>query len=236
MAKRILITGASGGIGEACALNLAQKGYDLALNGRNEAKLNDVAKRCLDAGAAEVQILKFDVADTAAAQEHIEAEIEANGAYWGIVLNAGITRDNSFVWFEREDWQSVIDTNLGGFYNVLKPALMPMIRAKKPVSGIAGNRGQSNYAASKGGLIAAAKSLAIELASRKITVNVVAPGLIKTAMSEGINETASEQILGAIPLGRIGEPSEVAHLVEFLLSENSAYITKEVIKIDGGLC
>ena len=160
------------------------------------------------------------------------------------MLNAGITRDNSFVWFEREDWQSVIDTNLGGFYNVIKPALMPMIRAKKggrivvmsSVSGIAGNRGQSNYAASKGGLIAAAKSLAIELASRKITVNVVAPGLIKTAMSEGINETASEQILSAIPLGRIGEPSEVAHLVEFLLSENSAYITKEVIKIDGGLC
>ena len=150
MAKRILITGASGGIGEACALNLAQKGYDLALNGRNEAKLNDVAKRCLDAGAAEVQILKFDVADTATAQERIEADIEANGAYWGIVLNAGITRDNSFVWFEREDWQSVIDTNLGGFYNVLKPALMPMIRAKKggrivvmsSVSGIAGNRGQ----------------------------------------------------------------------------------------------
>ena len=244
MAKRILITGASGGIGEACALNLAQKGYGLALNGRNEAKLNDVAKRCLDAGAAEVQILKFDVADTATAQERIEADIEANGAYWGIVLNAGITRDNSFVWFEREDWQSVIDTNLGGFYNVLKPALMPMIRTKKggrivvmsSVSGIAGNRGQSNYAASKGGLIAAAKSLAIELASRKITVNVVAPGLIKTAMSEGINETASEQILSAIPLGRIGEPSEVAHLVEFLLSENSAYITKEVIKIDGGLC
>ena len=239
MSKRVLITGSSRGIGEAVARRLAAAGYEVVLHGKSASEQLLNLQNELNLSA-----LKFDVADTAAAQERIEADIEANGAYWGIVLNAGITRDNSFVWFECEDWQSVIDTNLGGFYNVLKPALMPMIRAKKggrivvmsSVSGIAGNRGQSNYAASKGGLIAAAKSLAIELASRKITVNVVAPGLIKTAMSEGINEAAIEQILSAIPLGRIGEPSEVAHLVEFLLSENSAYITKEVIKIDGGLC
>ena len=159
-----------------------------------------------------------------------------------MILNAGITRDNTFAGLEEIEWKSVIDTNLNSFYNVLNPVLMPMIRAKSPariivmssVSGIMGNRGQSNYAASKAGLIAAAKSLAIELASRKITVNCIAPGLIDTAMTD-LGELKDE-IIKQIPARRIGEADEVAALAEFLLSGDASYITRQVIGVNGGLC
>ena len=242
MDKRVLITGSSSGIGKACALRLAHAGYEVVLHGRNEANLKAIAGEIAKFSKFSPKILIFDVADTAKAKQILQDDIVANGVYYGVILNAGITKDNTFAGLEVDDWKSVIDTNLNSFYNVLNPILMPMIRAKKPariivmssVSGITGNRGQSNYAASKAGLIAAAKSLAIELASRKITVNCIAPGLIDTAMTD-LGELKDE-IIKQIPARRIGEADEVVALAEFLLGENASYITRQVIGVNGGLC
>lgn len=241
MNKRVLITGSSAGIGKACALRLAKAGYEVVLHGRNLVNLQAVADEICKFSGKKPEILNFDVADTEGAKEILTKDLQ-NGVYYGVILNAGITRDNTFAGLEEIEWKSVIDTNLNSFYNVLNPVLMPMIRAKSPariivmssVSGIMGNRGQSNYAASKAGLIAAAKSLAIELASRKITVNCIAPGLIDTAMTD-LGELKDE-IIKQIPARRIGEADEVAALAEFLLSENASYITRQVIGVNGGLC
>jgi 3-oxoacyl-[acyl-carrier protein] reductase len=195
-----------------------------------------------DALAKEIAgtVLQFDVTDRAGARAALEKDVAANGPYYGIVCNAGVTRDNTFAALSETDWDEVLDTSLGGFYNVVHPLVMPMVRARKggrivtiaSVSGIMGNRGQVNYSAAKAGLIGATKALAAELASRAITVNCVAPGFIETDMTEGL---ALEQVLKAIPMNRTGKPGEVAAAVDFLLSDDAAYITRQVISVNGGL-
>ncbi|MEM1231041.1 MAG: 3-oxoacyl-ACP reductase FabG [Pseudomonadota bacterium] len=240
MADRVLVTGASRGIGRAIARSLGGAGYHVVVH---YGSSREAAETCLaeivEAGGS-ASLLPFDIADRAAASEALEADIQAHGAYYGAVLNAGISRDQPLPAMSDEDWDLVLRTNLDGFYNVTRPIVMPMIRRRAPgrivvlssVSGLIGNRGQTNYAASKAGLIGAAKSLALELAKRKITVNCVTPGLIATDMAEA---APVEFIRNAIPLRRLGEPAEVAALVRFLLSADAAYITRQVISVDGGL-
>jgi 3-oxoacyl-[acyl-carrier protein] reductase len=189
----------------------------------------------------QARALPFDIADRAAARSALTEDVAAHGAYYGVVCNAGIARDGAFPALSAEDWDEVLGTNLDGFYNVLQPLIMPMIRRRAPgrivtlasVSGMIGNRGQVNYSAAKAGIIGATKALAVELASRQITVNCVAPGMIRTDM---IAEAPVDKILEMIPAGRIGEPAEVAAAVSFLLSPQAAYITRQVLAVNGGLC
>jgi 3-oxoacyl-[acyl-carrier protein] reductase len=239
--RSVLVTGSSRGIGRAIAERLARSGFQVVVHCRdNLAAAEQVCATISGAGGAAPRILRFDIADRPACQQAIGADIEAHGAYFGVVCNAGLTRDGAFPALSDEDWDVVLRTNLDGFYNVLHPAVMPMIRRRAPgrivtlssVSGVMGNRGQVNYSASKAGIIGATKALAVELASRRITVNCVAPGLIRTDM---MNDAPVEEVLKAVPLGRVGEPEEVAAVVNFLMSDDAAYITRQVIGVNGGM-
>jgi len=238
--RRVLVTGSGRGIGKAIALQLAEAGFDIAVHCRSDRASAEAVQQQIIAGGRQACLLQFDIADRAAAKAVIEQDIAEHGAYYGVVCNAGITRDGAFPALTGADWDQVIHTNLDGFYNVLQPAVMPMIQLRQggrivsiaSVSGVIGNRGQVNYSASKAGLIGATKALALELAKRKITVNCVAPGLIETEMAQ---ELMQEGILKMIPLRRTGNPVEVAATVAFLFSEHAAYITRQVISVDGGL-
>jgi 3-oxoacyl-[acyl-carrier protein] reductase len=239
--KTILVTGSSRGIGKAIALRLAREGYDIVLHCRSRLDEAYAVRDEIVEMGRQARILSFDLADRGAAKEILESDIQTHGAYYGVVCNAGLARDNAFPALSGEDWDLVLRCNLDGFYNVLYPLVMPMIQRRQPgrivtlssVSGLIGNRGQVNYSAAKAGIIGATKALALELAKRKITVNCVAPGLIETDMLEGL---PLEEAIAAIPAKRLGSPEEVAALVVFLMSEDAGYITRQVISVNGGLC
>ena len=237
--KKVLVTGSSGGIGRAIALAVAQAGYEVVAHYNNGKEKAESLKAEIESLGGKCSLLQFNISDRADCTVKLEKWSEENGAFWGIILNAGIARDDVFPALTDEKWDSVIHTNLDGFYNVLKPLVMPLCRKKRgriitiaSVSGIIGNRGQVNYSASKAGIIGATKALATELASRKITVNCIAPGLIETDM---VKELPLEQMLSTIPMGRAGKPEEVASLAVYLLSEGASYITRQVISVNGGL-
>lgn len=240
MKKQVLITGSSRGIGRATAVYLAENGYDIVLHcNTNTQKAKEVLKEVEAAGVAG-RILRFNIADRGECKSVLEKDIEENGVYYGVILNAGIARDNVFPAMEDVEWDEVLGTNLGGFYNVLKPIVMPMISnrvkgriiAMSSVSGLCGNRGQVNYSASKAGIIGAVKALSLELAKRGITVNSVAPGVIETDMTQDL---PVDEVRKMIPMKRFGQPKEVASLVNYLLSGDAAYITGQVISVNGGL-
>ena len=240
MSETILVTGSSRGIGAGIAWRLANDGYDLVLHCRgNRGQADELQARITALGRA-ARVLQFDVADREQCREVLEADVEQFGACYGVVCNAGITRDNAFPAISGEEWDQVLRTNLDGFYNVLHPLTMPMIRRRKPgrivalssVSGIMGNRGQVNYSAAKAGIIGASKALAVELAKRKITVNCVAPGLIDTEMMQDL---ALEEALKMVPMRRVGTVAEVAASVSFLMSPDAGYITRQVISVNGGM-
>jgi 3-oxoacyl-[acyl-carrier protein] reductase len=235
---RALVTGASRGIGAAIAEELARRGIHVVLNYRsNDAAAAEVVARIVDAGGT-ASASRFDVADAPACATAL-AELTRHGDFDILVNNAGVTRDAPFPAIEREDWDVVVRTSLDGFYNVTRPLVMPMVRRRwgrivniASVSAIMGNRGQVNYSVAKAGLVGATKSLSRELAKRRITVNAVAPGLIDTEMLANVPMT---EALALVPMRRVGQPLEVAKLVGFLVSDDAAYITGQVIAIDGGM-
>lgn len=240
MAKEVLITGSSRGIGKACAIYLAKNGFDIVLHcNKNISKAEEVLTEIKEIGV-NGRILQFDIKDRNACREAISSDITTHGCYYGTVLNAGIAKDNVFPIMEDEEWDDVINTNLGGLYNILKPIVMAMIEerikgrivAMSSISGLRGNRGQVNYSASKAGIIGAVKALSLELAKRKITVNAIAPGIIDTDM---IQDIPQDEVKKLIPMKRFGKPEEVASLVNYLMSEDAGYITGQVISVNGGL-
>lgn len=235
--KEILITGSSRGIGKATAKLLAKQGYKIVLHcNKNIDKAKSVQKEI----GENSRILQFDISNREQTTEILTNDIAKNGVYFGLVLNAGITKDNVFPAMEDDEWDSVINTNLNGFYNIVKPLILPMIQSRQKsrivtlssVSGLSGNRGQVNYSASKAGIIGATKALSLEVAKRGITVNCVAPGVIESDMTEDLPK---DKVLDMIPMKRFGTAEEVANVIEFLISEKASYITGQVISVNGGL-
>jgi len=237
--KRALVTGGSGGIGAAICRRLAADGHHVIVHAnRNRAKAETVVAKIVAAGGS-AEAVAFDVTERAATAAALERLLEA-GPIQILVNNAGIHADAVFPGMSAEQWHSVVDVSLNGFFNVTQPLTLPMIRTRwgrivniSSVAAIAGNRGQVNYSAAKGALHAASKSLALELASRGITVNAVAPGIIATDMSAGAFD--AEAIRKLVPMQRAGTPEEVADLVAFLASDQAAYISGQVISINGAL-
>lgn len=236
----VLVTGSSRGIGRAIALRLARDGFDIVVHCRSGRDAAQQTVEAIQALGRQARVLQFDVADRAACAQLLEADIAEHGAYYGVVCNAGMTQDNAFPAMTGEEWDSVVHTNLDAFYNVLHPITMPMVRRRKPgriitlasVSALMGNRGQTNYSAAKAGVIAATKSLAVELAKRDITVNCVAPGLIDTEM---VSQEVLDHALELIPMRRMGTVDEVAGVVAFLMGKEASYITRQVISVNGGM-
>lgn len=240
MEKQVLVTGSSRGIGREIALYLAKNGFDIVLHcNKNVTKANEVKEEIISLGR-NAKVLQFNISNREECAKVLNEDIEKNGVYYGTVLNAGIAKDNVFPVMEDNEWDDVLNTNLGGFYNVLKPIVMPMISNRikgriitmSSVSGLAGNRGQVNYSASKAGIIGATKALSLELAKRGITVNCVAPGVIETDMT---SELPIDEVKKMIPMKRFGKTKEVASLVNYLMSEDASYITGQVISVNGGL-
>ena len=240
MTKRVLVTGSSRGIGRAIALALAEVGFAVCVHGRKSSEQLDSLEHELVSRDAFAGRLEFDVSEREAARECLSADIEAHGAFFGVVCNAGISRDGPFPGFEDEDWDQVMGVNLDSFYNVLHPIVLPMIRLRcggrivtmSSLSGITGMRGQVNYSAAKAGIIGASKALAKELAKRRISVNCVAPGIIETEFAD---EHTTQGLIEAVPMKRAGRAEEVAALVAYLFSEPAEYLTGQVISINGGL-
>ena len=243
--KTVLVTGASGGIGRAIALDAAKAGYYVICHYNSGVERAKETLRLIEEAGGNGEIVKFDVTNREECREILNKITEEKGPLWGIVSNAGITRDNVFAAMKGDEWDDVIRTDLDSFYNVIQPLVLPMARRNNKrggriivissITGIIGNRGQVNYSAAKAGIIGAAKALAMELASRKITVNCIAPGLIETDMIKGIIPEMYEKIVESIPMNRVGKPEEISSLAVFLLSEESGYITKQVISVNGGM-
>lgn len=239
MTKIALVTGASRGIGRAIATRLSKDGYRIWINYANsEGPANELCSEIEAAGGSAVAV-KFDVGDAAAVKAALEPLIKEEAIPDVIVANAGITRDGLLAMMSDDDWNNVISTNLGGFFNVVQPMMKQMLRRRSgriigisSLSGQAGNPGQVNYSASKAGLIGACKALAKEIAKRKITVNVVAPGFIETDM---VADLPIDEISKLIPAGRFGQPEEIADAVAFLASDSAAYITGQVLGVNGGM-
>ena len=242
MNKVALITGASRGIGKQIAVTLAEEGYDIAVNYRNENEEIKYVEEQIKSKNVKFLAVKADVSVFEETEDLVKEVVENYGKVDLLVNNAGITRDTILIRMKKEDFQSVIDVNLVGTFNVTKNVIPYMMKARSgriisiaSVVGIAGNAGQTNYAASKAGIIGFTKSLAKEVASRNILVNAVAPGFIQTAMTDVLKDEIKEDIAKSIPLKRMGTPQDVANVVKFLASEDSSYITGQVISVDGGM-
>ena len=237
--KLALVTGASKGIGQAISIEFAKCGYNVVINYFSDKKGALKTLEYVKNNGGDGMIIKFDVSSFDAASQAVNEITQKYDSIDVLVNNAGITADGLFIMMRKEKWDSVIDTSLNGFYNVTKPVLKKMIRKKKgsivsiaSVAGIMGNRGQANYSAAKAGLIGASRAVASEVARLGIRVNVVAPGLIETAM---IKDAPVENIKTLIPMARIGKPEEIAKTVRFLCSEDASYITGQVLSVNGGM-
>ena len=242
MEKVALVTGATRGIGKQIAITLSKEGYNIALNYRTENDELENLKKEIGANNVEVLAVQGDVSNFEDCENVVKETIEKFGRIDVLVNNASITKDMLLARMKEEDFKQVIDVNLVGTFNVTKNVISYMMKARSgriinisSVVGISGNAGQSNYAASKAGIIGYTKSLAKEVASRNILVNAIAPGFIQTSMTDVLKDEIKEEIAKAIPLKRMGTADDVANLVKFLASEDSSYITGQVINVDGGM-